>query len=183
MKRTSVGNGLYVDERGQFYVRTNNHGRRSWKRIQTDDKELALHEAEELNVASGINGSLPSPLRHLGHMVKSFAAPKIGRGIYFLILKGRCVYVGLSRSSIGNRVLTHLADKQFDRILFLRCEDNLDAIERHFIGKLEPLYNRKNYKNAPVFTKQEIVKLICGGTLLDSLAESGRRRKPRKSLV
>ena len=61
-------------------------------------------------------------------------------GIYFLILRGRVVYVGQSVSAL-NRIATH-REKYFDSYAFLPCKpEDLDRIESLYIHVLQPAQN------------------------------------------
>lgn len=63
-------------------------------------------------------------------------------GVYFLTRGKEIVYVGQA-TSVVNRVPAHIADKVFDRVLYLplpRAE--LNTAERTFIEALKPKYNK-----------------------------------------
>ncbi|HEX2598114.1 MAG TPA: GIY-YIG nuclease family protein [Terriglobales bacterium] len=61
-------------------------------------------------------------------------------GIYFLIQKGKVVYVGQS-VSIATRVEQH-KDKSFDAVSVIPCKlAHLDALESLYIHMLRPKYN------------------------------------------
>lgn len=69
-------------------------------------------------------------------------------GIYFLILKGAVVYVGMTTTG-ARRPMEHLGRKKFDRALYLpiRKADIRDlvtlcGVETAFIQRLKPLLNR-----------------------------------------
>jgi hypothetical protein len=78
--------------------------------------------------------------------------------------RGKCVYVGQSKSNAGSRVLAHIADKNFDRIHFLPCDNDLDIIERHFISKLKPIYNRQRYASFKALSPDALHKVLKMGT-------------------
>jgi len=65
-------------------------------------------------------------------------------GIYFLMLDGVVVYVGQARD-MRRRVSDHIAEgvKTFDTIAYVPCRvDRLNEVERGYIEKLMPKYNR-----------------------------------------
>lgn len=69
-----------------------------------------------------------------------FAQP----GIYFLLRNSVVVYVGQAVDA-RRRIGEHLGDrtKPFDAVSFIPCVKNrLNAVERHYIQKLMPEYNR-----------------------------------------
>lgn len=73
------------------------------------------------------------------------------RGVYFLLQDNEVVYVGLSRYSIGDRVLSHLRDKKFDSVKYIDDKDygfisshSLELVEYVFINIFNPKYNKLN---------------------------------------
>lgn len=70
-------------------------------------------------------------------------------GIYFLHLDGEVVYVGQA-VDMRRRIGQHLGDasKRFDAVSFVQCDvQRLDTLERHYIHKLSPRYNRCGLAN------------------------------------
>lgn len=97
---------------------------RTWKGRADIPPELALAQAEirEIPVA---------PFRW-------------SPGIYFLVKRGRVVYVGQSVSVLP-RLVSHFhgKEKEFDRILFIQVpSEHLNKVEAAFIRHIDPEYNR-----------------------------------------
>lgn len=62
-------------------------------------------------------------------------------GVYFLIEKGRIVYVGQS-VNVTSRVASHHGIKAFDAFAYVPCEPNqLDVLESLYIHYLQPTLN------------------------------------------
>jgi hypothetical protein len=61
--------------------------------------------------------------------------------VYFLVKRDRVVYVG-STVHLGNRILSHLKGKDFDRLFFMRApQPKIYALEVQFIKMLKPPLN------------------------------------------
>lgn len=61
-------------------------------------------------------------------------------GVYFLIGKGKIVYIGKS-TSLLNRLASHVSIK-FDKIRFIQCDElRLDEYERRWIMRFRPKGN------------------------------------------
>lgn len=68
--------------------------------------------------------------------------PTSGCGIYFLISDGEIKYVGQA-ISVSARVAQHAATRSFDAWAWVPCRKNhLDALERAYLNKLLPAWNR-----------------------------------------
>lgn len=64
-------------------------------------------------------------------------------GIYFLVLNESVVYVGQS-IDIYSRTGNH-SDKLFNDIYIIECkQEKLNELEKHFILKYQPIYNKQN---------------------------------------
>ena len=64
-------------------------------------------------------------------------------GVYFLINKGKVVYVGQS-GTVMARVVQHMGLKDFDSFAYIACEANmLDVMESLYIHVLRPPLNGK----------------------------------------
>lgn len=94
-----------------------------------------------------ILNSLESIGDHL--VAESAALPIINRhGIYFLLSSGSVVYVGQSRNVLG-RIGNHISFSpyRFDEVRFVPVHEDLSdklcIIEKHFIDKFRPKYNRR----------------------------------------
>ncbi len=73
--------------------------------------------------------------------IKTFIVKPI-IGIYFLILKGRVIYVGQS-IDIYNRINSHKKDKDFDNVMYIKCnEEELTTTEDYYIIALNPPLNK-----------------------------------------
>jgi hypothetical protein len=63
-------------------------------------------------------------------------------GVYFLMFQSRVVYVGATHC-VAKRIGDHCRNKRFDRAYFIPAElQHAFAIERTYIHKLQPVYNR-----------------------------------------
>jgi len=63
-------------------------------------------------------------------------------GVYFLVDNGEVVYVGQS-INVSSRVSNHFKDKTFEHAFAIACcAAELDDVERKWIDKLLPIYNR-----------------------------------------
>lgn len=114
-------------------------------------------------------------------------------GVYFLVHDGKVVYVGQS-ITVLSRMLSHLKDKKFDRILFIPApHPECVALEAAFIRHLRPPENSpKTYpgpdreyhirldawfgENGPDAERQRIEKCYA-----DDYAEHQRRRAERET--
>lgn len=68
--------------------------------------------------------------------------PRKMRGIYFLLRKGRVIYVGQARD-VGRRVGVHAVTKDFDAWAWVPVPfGSLDEMERAYIDALAPELNR-----------------------------------------
>jgi hypothetical protein len=68
----------------------------------------------------------------------------LNRGVYFLILRGKVVYVGQAFSSVDARISSHACDqaRPFDDAWWLPCHArDLNMIERFFIDLFDPPFN------------------------------------------
>lgn len=91
---------------------------------------------------SRIPKCLHSIVKHLERLDVNGFPP----AIYFLCHGDEVVYVGQSTNMVG-RIITHQADKVFDRVYFLRTpESDLEHVEAAFIVLLQPKYNGKPSK-------------------------------------
>lgn len=160
-KRRGIGDGLYQDERGRIYIRPWVEGRRTWKKMSA----LAPRRASEALAASETPSeqterfrehwsqwlnrvppppSVPKCLEEfndrLGHMI---LPPVRVPGIYFLMDGPSCVYVGKSTTHMAKRIVKHLLDKVFDRVIVLPSPpEEVHHLERYFILVLSPRYNK-----------------------------------------
>jgi len=65
--------------------------------------------------------------------------PKVG-GVYFLIYEDEIIYIGKTKN-IYERIYHHKI--QFDFFTIIKCEElNLNELERQYIMKFEPKYNK-----------------------------------------
>ena len=65
--------------------------------------------------------------------------------VYFLLEGVEIVYVGQS-INVAARVNQHIQDKDFNKVLYLPVvKENLDVVERFFIERLQPKYNKDGY--------------------------------------
>jgi excinuclease UvrABC nuclease subunit len=70
------------------------------------------------------------------------AVPIQKTGVYFLIANKKIVYVGQSHN-IPGRVAEHMLSKEFDSFAFVPAKkEELDSLERAYINKFLPVYNR-----------------------------------------
>lgn len=95
------------------------------KRQERDAKisKLMLLKADEI-LANAIPAKIPAS------------------GIYFLINRGKIVYVGQSRN-MAARLLNHVEGKIFDHWFWVPCSiPNLDVTERAYINALLPRLNK-----------------------------------------
>lgn len=73
-------------------------------------------------------------------------------GVYFLIRQNKIVYVGQSRD-VYSRVQSHRAERriEFDRFKFLDVAvADLNTVERFYIAKFDPEYNRTKPREGSV---------------------------------
>ena len=73
------------------------------------------------------------------------------KGIYFLYLDGRIVYIGKSDGNVFKRICDHFKDdsKKFDSFTFRKCyvsDKELLKIERDLIKQYNPIYNTVHNK-------------------------------------
>lgn len=84
----------------------------------------------------------PTQLRSLTDRLHTLHVPTVGPCIYFLMLRGRVVYVGQSVGVYG-RTEEHRRTKKFDTIHFVLVpREMLDAAEGAFIRSINPPLNR-----------------------------------------
>lgn len=80
-------------------------------------------------------------------------------GVYFLVNKNEIIYVGQSVKT-HSRLLTHWAEKEFDKVFVLQVEKSrLTEVENHYIKKFNPRLNKSNNPNFkfPPREKREFV--------------------------
>ena len=112
--------------------------------------------------------SLASKLPHTLEDILATAEPDDPReyhGIYFLILKGVCVYVGQS-VAIQSRLRDHRArGVNFTHVSMIFCDaEDMDRLESLYIRAFKPALNRnsgKSYYPPPVFSA-EGVPIVSG---------------------
>jgi hypothetical protein len=84
---------------------------------------------------------LPQPLKAFRNLTEITETVFDGSGVYFLCLADEVVYVGQS-GSVAHRVKSHVQDKRFDRVFWMRWPaHDLDRLERAMIRLLGPKYN------------------------------------------
>lgn len=138
------------------------------KSVATRRKNIAIRKAEELEEKSKVGhlkkeiDALESQLKKLkltialnevtksikiNHLLneteiaKNSTSWSVTCGIYFLLKKGRVVYVGQSVNVFG-RIAQHSNSKNFDSIAWVACEkSNLDKLESLYIHTLRPPLN------------------------------------------
>ena len=115
--------------------------------------EEAKQQAVEANLQVAWSTPLPARLSAMAalsclhlHTIVRNSAPidETLAGIYLLLRDSAVVYVGQSLSAYG-RVRQHQLEgtKAFDRFTVIRCPVSaLDALERAYIAKFQPEYNR-----------------------------------------
>jgi hypothetical protein len=89
----------------------------------------------------GKKPAVPAALAGLGRL-EWWRGPR--PGIYFLLRKGRVVYVGQNSGSVDARIYSHSTDrtKPFDDAWWFPCaRANLNELERHYIDLFHPPYN------------------------------------------
>jgi hypothetical protein len=92
---------------------------------------------------SGQAAGVPMELEPMAEWLREFPVGMLRPTacVYFLVRKGRIVYVGMS-DSLYSRITDHLKDKAFDRVLFLRVlPDEMSTVESAFIRIFKPAYN------------------------------------------
>jgi hypothetical protein len=73
-------------------------------------------------------------------------------GLYFLFDKGVMVYIGVSKKSVYDRIISHLQDKEFDSYFIMTSTNNNGSVdyeilqqcldsERYLINHFKPRYN------------------------------------------
>lgn len=100
-------------------------------------------------------------------------------GIYFLLWKGKVIYVGQS-VKLYQRIASHLHSRAkdrkvmlskrvirgvvFDQIYVMPCAlSDIDRLEKHYINEYQPLYNEKG-KVAPAIGLGDLLKnLVISG--------------------
>lgn len=84
---------------------------------------------------------LPDGLEEIADKLHEMDMPEYGH-IYFLLFNNEVVYVGQT-TNLDGRMADHRRHKEFDRVLFMLVPvDQIFAIERYWIKKLDPPYNR-----------------------------------------
>lgn len=76
---------------------------------------------------------------------QSIPMPDNDSAIYFLIDGAEVVYIGKSPSNVSTRIRQHFLGKSivFQRVFILRCRlVEIDNLERAYIGRLHPKYNK-----------------------------------------
>tara|TARA_R100000501_G_C2563881_1_gene73431 strand:- start:42 stop:647 length:606 start_codon:yes stop_codon:yes gene_type:complete len=88
---------------------------------------------------------IPQELIH--HSQELFEFPMILPPCVYFLLEGiEIVYVGQS-INVSARVSQHTQDKDFSKVLYLPIvKENLDVVERFFIERLQPKYNKERFK-------------------------------------
>jgi len=96
-----------------------------------------------------------------------------GPCVYFLIDGDRVVYVGKS-AKLVTRLVEHMQDKRFDRVLYLRQpKSDLSRVESALIRYLKPRYNVLEVSSGDATENRELVKKVAKRT-------KKRARKGRK---
>lgn len=121
------------------------------KSTSSNDRERLL-EAEILTLQNEIHKlksktpeSIPSELSELLEICLYDFPALPGACVYFLTFEGRVVYVGKS-TSLASRIQAHKSErfKVFDQVFYISVDPkDLDSIERKFIKKFLPKYNRE----------------------------------------
>lgn len=80
-------------------------------------------------------------------------------GIYFLMSRGKIVYIGQTKHNLYGRLDCHRFNKEFDSVLFQEQRaNNLNDVEAYYIWTYAPLYNNKlplnkRFKNVRLLRK------------------------------
>ena len=83
---------------------------------------------------------MPNLLTLLGtdQTCEHLTLPEKISAVYFLMLRGRVMYVGQTRNLLA-RIWLHELYKAFDEVRFIRClPENLDAVERYWTAIFDP---------------------------------------------
>ena len=94
-----------------------------------------------------IKKPLEIPQEIIHHSEELFELPMVlPPCVYFLIEGVEIVYVGQS-VNVSARANQHTQDKDFSKVLYLpTVKENLDKVERFFIERLQPKYNKERFK-------------------------------------
>mgnify|MGYP003135932711 FL=1 len=94
-----------------------------------------------------IKKPLEIPQEIIHHSEELFELPMVlPPCVYFLIEGVEIVYVGQS-INVSARAYQHTQDKDFSKVLYLpTVKENLDKVERFFIERLQPKYNKERFK-------------------------------------
>ena len=74
--------------------------------------------------------------------IKEYMRDETPKYIYFLLSGEEVVYIGQT-VNLHNRIKQHGYDKDFDRVFEFKCEEgSADLVEKEFIQKYSPKYNK-----------------------------------------
>lgn len=150
MKRRWIKDGKEVESKN-YYVRIQRNGERREYALNTPNIDEAAERAanlyqELLALVPKWKNNETKPLWFVEPIhtnvlrLADFSAQCAG--VYFLMLQSRVVYVGATHC-VAKRIGNHCRDKRFDRAYYIPAElQHAFGIERQYIHKLQPLYNR-----------------------------------------
>jgi hypothetical protein len=101
--------------------------------------------------------NVPEILKPIGDELHKYV--HVDPCVYFLVQGAEVVYIGQS-VNIGSRIHSHLKDKRFDSVYYVRVHrESLDEFEGALIRALKPCLNRPNKAPSSIFPERVLKAL------------------------